>query len=85
MQYCHHDCDFLTMFLYSHRSYKEYRFDFSLIDRKGLLDMSKFAFWNLTGSFTNILGNYGSGIVTNHFFGTRINAVYPLLDNWVDI
>ena len=68
----------LTMFLYSHRSYKEYRFDFSLIDRKGLLDMSKFAFWNLTGSFTNILGNYGSGIVTNHFFGTRINAVLSI-------
>lgn len=69
---------FLVMFLYSHRNYKEYRFDFSLIDRKGLVNMSKFAFWNLTGSFTNILGNYGSGIVTNHFFGTRINAVLSI-------
>lgn len=64
----------LVMYTYCRRHYKEARFSVKLIERNTLVEMAKFSFWNLTGTFTNIIGNYGSGIVSNHFFGTTINA-----------
>ena len=60
--------------VYCKKNYKEAKFSFNYLDTNLLKDMGKFAFWNFIGTFTGIVGNYGSGLVTNHFFGTKINA-----------
>ena len=37
-------------------------------------EMGRFAGWNFLGSITSLLGNYGMGLVLNHFFGAALNA-----------
>jgi hypothetical protein len=36
--------------------------------------MTSFAGWNFLGSTSSLIGNYGMGVVLNHFFGTLLNA-----------
>lgn len=43
-------------------------------DRSMMKEMLAFSSWNLVGSFSSIVGNYGLGIVLNSFFGTLANA-----------
>lgn len=69
----------LTMRSYSKRNYQENKFSIKYIDKSTVKTMCSFAFWNLTGTFSNIVGNYGSSVVTNHFFGTKINAVLSII------
>lgn len=63
------------MKIYCHRNYVECviapRKHFSKAMMK---EMTGFAGWNLLGSSSSMLGNYGNGLVINHFFGTVINA-----------
>ena len=37
-------------------------------------EMVKFAGWSFLGSMSSLVGNYGGGIVVNHFFSTIANA-----------
>jgi len=37
-------------------------------------EMTHYASWNFMGSMGTVVGNYGSGLVVNHFFGTAVNA-----------
>ena len=43
-------------------------------DKSTIKELSSFAGWNFVSSAGTLLGNNGSGIVINHFFGTTINA-----------
>ena len=37
-------------------------------------EMLHFAGWNFWGSTSSLIGNYGNGIVMNHFYGATLNA-----------
>lgn len=64
-----------VMRIYCKRNYKECNFSFSLYFRKDIMkEMTSFAGWNFLSSFSSIVGNYGNGIVLNHFFGTVLNT-----------
>lgn len=42
---------------------------------KGIMkEVTAFAGWNFLGTSSSMFGNYGLGIVVNHFFGTIVNA-----------
>lgn len=41
-------------------------------------EMTSFAGWNLVVSSTSMIGNYGIGLVLNHFFGTILNAAQSI-------
>lgn len=63
------------MKVYCHRHYEEC--SISLVkyhDRGVLKEMLGFAGWNFLGAMSGSVGNYGSGIVLNHFYGTALNA-----------
>lgn len=68
----------IAMRVYCRMHYKEARFIRSLVDRGTVKEMGKFAFWNTTGQFSTIVGNHGDGIVSNHFFGTTVNAALSI-------
>ena len=38
-------------------------------------EMLSFAGWSFVGTSSNVVGNYGNSIVLNHFFGTTLNTV----------
>lgn len=67
------------MRIYCHRRYEECiwaprrYFDITLMK-----EMTGFAGWNTVSSVTAIGGQYGLGIVLNHFFGTTLNAAQGL-------
>jgi len=65
----------IIMRVYCHRKYiecvvapKKY------YDKTLMKEMTGFAGWSFMGSATSMLGNYGLGIVLNHFFGAVLNA-----------
>ena len=37
-------------------------------------EMTSFAGWSFLGSASSLIGNYGNGLVLNHFWGTLLNA-----------
>lgn len=50
---------------------------------KGLArQMISFSGWSLLGTTSNLVGNYGSSIVLNHFFGTVLNAVMGIANQF---
>ena len=67
-----------SMFLmrvYCRKKYLECRVSVKKYFDKSLAKkMVSFASWNLLGTMTNMFGNYGNGIVLNHFFGATLNA-----------
>lgn len=61
--------------LYCHWKYPECAVHFRKhYDKTLLRQMSGFGAWNLLGSASTLLANYGQAIVINIFFGTAINA-----------
>lgn len=44
-------------------------------DKDVARQMLSFSGWSLLGTSSNLVGNYGNSIVLNHFFGTTLNAV----------
>lgn len=63
------------MRIYCHRNYNECIIAPRLYwDRPLAKEMGTFAGWNLLGNMSSMVGNYGYGIVVNHFFGTIVNA-----------
>lgn len=63
------------MRVYCHKHYEECTIAPKKYFDKGLMkEMTSFAGWNFLGSASSMIGNYGNGIVLNHFFGTVLNA-----------
>lgn len=63
------------MFVYCHKHYEECLLAPRRFYSKSLMkEMTGFAGWNFLGTASNMVGNYGQGIVLNHFFGTLLNA-----------
>ena len=61
--------------VYCHRHYEECILSPKQYWDKDLFkQMSSFTGWNFLGSTSSLVGNYGIGIVLNHFFGTLLNA-----------
>ena len=44
-------------------------------DKEISREMLSFAGWSFLGTSSNVVGNYGNSIVLNHFFGTTLNTV----------
>ena len=67
------------MQIYCHRHYSECRFSIRrYFDRTLMREMTSFAGWNTAASMTAIGGQYGLGVVLNHFWGTTLNAAQGL-------
>ena len=63
------------MRIYCHKNYEECSIAPKAYWDKSLMkEMTGFAGWNLLGTGSSMVGNYGNGIVVNHFYGTSINA-----------
>ena len=63
------------MRVYCHRHYEECIIRPHKYWHKGLMkEMTSFAGWNFLGSMSALIGNYGYGIILNHFFGAILNA-----------
>ena len=45
-----------------------------LWDKSIFIEITKFAGWNFLGTTSSMIGNYGIGIVLNHFHGAILNA-----------
>lgn len=61
--------------IYCHRNYAECVLNFKIyFDKPILKNISGFALWSLLGSSTNLIINYGQGILINVFFGTVVNS-----------
>lgn len=64
-----------VMGVYCHRSYDECKLRIrEYFDRETMRRMTVFAGWNLLGSSSSLVAGYGSGLVLNHYFGTKLNA-----------
>lgn len=61
--------------IYSHIKYEEVRINFrKYLDKFLLKKMSSFAGYTFLGTATQMITNYGQGILLNLFFGTIVNA-----------
>ncbi len=61
--------------IYCIRNYQECRMSLrKYYDRTIVKELADFAGWNFVGSAGALIGNCGSGIVLNNFFGSSINA-----------
>jgi O-antigen/teichoic acid export membrane protein len=65
----------VLMRLYCHKKYEECVFNpKSYFDKSLMKKMTGFSGWNLLGTSSSMIANYGQGIVVNMFFGTVVNA-----------
>ena len=65
----------LIMGAYCYKNYEECTFHPKIHFNKDIMkQMTNFSGWNLLGSSSSMLMNYGQSIVVNMFFGTIINA-----------
>lgn len=63
------------MRIYCHKYYEECIIAPRKYWKKSLMkEMTSFAGWNFLGSMSALLGNYGNGLVLNHFYGVVLNA-----------
>lgn len=65
----------IVMRVYCNRRYNECVVSFKqYYDKQTMKEMTSFAGWNFLGSSSSMVGNYGNGLVMNHFWGTTLNA-----------
>jgi O-antigen/teichoic acid export membrane protein len=65
----------ISMRVYCHRKYNECVIAPKQYFDRGLFkEMTSFAGWSFIVSATSMVGNYGLGILLNHFFGAVLNA-----------
>lgn len=63
------------MRIYCHYNYHECVFSPIRYFNKDIAKkMTSFAGWNFFGTMSGMVGNYGNGIVLNHFYGVTLNA-----------
>lgn len=61
--------------IYCHSNYEECKISLRAnFDRPLFKEMVSFGGWSFTGSFVSLIGNYGSSILINLFFGPILNA-----------
>ncbi len=63
----------LSYMVYCHRRYHESHLTF-FYDKKRLVEMTSFAWWNMIGSLANVLRSQGINILLNMFFTPAVNA-----------
>ena len=69
----------IVMQIYCHKYYSECVFKpLTYFSKKKLKLMSSFASWKLSTQFTSMVGNYGAGLLMNHYFGAVINAAISI-------
>lgn len=67
---------YVMMGIWCHRNYSECVISIRNYSSKIVAkEMMSYAGWNFIGTSSSIVGNYGNSIVLNHFFGTVLNAV----------
>lgn len=65
----------IMMQAYCHHKYTECRINIrKYYDKSTMKEMATFASWNLLGISSGMIGNYGNGLVMNHFWGSILNA-----------
>ncbi len=65
----------IVLRVYCHKRYIECSIDVKRYFNKLLMvEMTHFAGWTFLGSASSIISGYGSNIILNHFFGTRLNT-----------
>lgn len=65
----------VCMFFYCKLRYVECEFSpTKYLHKARTKEMASFAFWSFLGSSAGIISGYGSNIVLNRFFGTKLNA-----------
>jgi O-antigen/teichoic acid export membrane protein len=65
----------IIMRVYCHKKYEECVFrPRKYYDKVLMKEMSGFAGWNFMTASSSMIGQYGLGLVLNHFFGTILNA-----------
>lgn len=63
------------MRIYCHRHYEECRIDPKKYWNKAIMkDMTSFAGWIFLSTSSSMIGQYGLGVIINHFFGALLNA-----------
>ena len=63
------------MKIYCHKKYSECLLKpFKYFEKDIAKDMLGFTGWNFLGSSSSMVGNYGNGLVLNHFYGAALNA-----------
>ena len=68
---------FITLFImrfYCHINYTECKIDRNKWNKDTTIEIARFAGWNFLGTSSSVVGNYGMGVVINHFFGVLVNA-----------
>lgn len=71
----------IVMRVYCSKHYEECVFSpRQYVDKASIVEMGKFAGWNFVGSFSSIIGNYGTTILINHYFGVIVNAAKSIAD-----
>lgn len=63
-----------VMRIYCYTHYTECKLDREKWNKNTATELTKFAGWNILGTSSSVVGNYGMGIVINHFFGVIVNA-----------
>lgn len=67
---------YLMMKIWCMMKYEECKINMKkYYDKSVSKEMLTFAGWSFVGTSSNVVGNYGNSIVLNHFFGTTLNAV----------
>ena len=74
---------YLMMNLWCVVKYKECRIKLrKYYDKNISKEMLSFAGWSFVGTSSNVVGNYGNSIVLNHFFGTTLNTVVGIANQF---
>ena len=74
---------YTMMKVWSTRMYKECKLSIKqYYDHNVAKEMLSFSGWALLGTSSNLVGNYGNSIVLNHFFGTVLNAVMGIANQF---
>jgi len=74
---------YLMMKIWCMRHYEECRILIrKYYDKELAYKMISFSGWNLLGTSSKLLGNYGNNLTLNHFFGTTLNAVMGIANQF---
>jgi O-antigen/teichoic acid export membrane protein len=69
----------IIKFIYCKIKYEECKFNKKHFDKSLFKEMLNFAGWNFISSSGTLVGNYGSNLVVNYYFGTVVNAAQGIV------
>lgn len=74
----------IAMRIYCHMCYAECQFNpFVYFSKQKMKEMTRFASYKLYAQITSMVGNFGLGLLTNHYFGAAINAATSIASQTV--